>query len=953
MHAFLAAVGSVLLVHGVWAAPFAGWFDDVQPDGTVVRIWGEGNEYSARFESEAGLSLVLNREAGRYEYADRDEATGALVGIGVFLGEEEENAERLASLRPHLRDTSEAHRAEAAARWRAKDEALGLSRRWEEVRAETARRRDLRARLASGEYDGPLPTAPTTGSMCGFTLLIDFPITNALGQVTNTIAGVSGEREAYGRDYMVGLLNGEDWHEDGNYSSVRSFYHEISNGKIAYTNVCTDWVLAPKTRDYYDNGTRDCGECGVELIADILRVMKNDSAYATKYLPLLRAATVENRTRGAVKAFNVLFAGGTATRWGQGLWAHSWSLDSSAYGRLTWKSPSGGTCWFEPYQITPLCDTLGNAPAIGTICHEDGHMICGFPDYYHYTDPLNEGVGEWSLMCTGNHLDNGRSPAGLDAYTRLQVGWADPIDVPSGYLGWLEVTNSIDCVYRFRNPANAGEYFLLENRQRTGCDRTLASGGIQIWRCREGQSNTSATQVPSGYYSGLGTYAVAATNRWSGELSLEQADGRYGLERGLLESEGFDYGWPRGSAGDVWYAENPATEDPLVAGSGYRGEWNGDTASCSRWYGGGASGVRLSHFSANGEIMRVFVGDPAAWDGPFASVLPAGSGLDSVTFAATAEAWGTDASSFDVYAETGSDEAFSTVLSSTKIGTMTDLGTPVNWTIADLAPGTNHHVRIRLENAAGDVPGPTASLHFLVDDDIAAAVGAPDVTFLHDAGNEFPWFVTNGESHGGGTSARSGAIGDSQTTTLHALLYGPGTLSFWWKPSTQGLYYDWIVFERSWNTSTSRIGGTNSGWKKVTVAVPAGPQSVSWTYDKNYSASGGEDCGWLDDVVWTPTRPPDPQYASPSLDGASPLGFGQDADGSATFLVTLRTTNADFWYTAYVAEALGGPYVADASSRGTGGTLTLTLDGGHPALFVRIGVSARPVAEGTNLEDAP
>ena len=71
------------------AAPFERWFDHRLPDGRVVRIHGEGDEYGARFEDEAGRPLVYDGAAGRYEYAAVDPATGAFVASGVPLGADE------------------------------------------------------------------------------------------------------------------------------------------------------------------------------------------------------------------------------------------------------------------------------------------------------------------------------------------------------------------------------------------------------------------------------------------------------------------------------------------------------------------------------------------------------------------------------------------------------------------------------------------------------------------------------------------------------------------------------------------------------------------------------------------------------------------------------------------------------------------------------------------------
>ena len=73
------------------AAPFAEWLHVPVPGGGTVEIWGEGDEYDAWFETADGLALRVNDAAGRYEYVDLDETTGAFVGTGILLGDEAGN----------------------------------------------------------------------------------------------------------------------------------------------------------------------------------------------------------------------------------------------------------------------------------------------------------------------------------------------------------------------------------------------------------------------------------------------------------------------------------------------------------------------------------------------------------------------------------------------------------------------------------------------------------------------------------------------------------------------------------------------------------------------------------------------------------------------------------------------------------------------------------------------
>lgn len=66
------------------------------------------------------------------------------------------------------------------------------------------------------------------------------------------------------------------------------------------------------------------------------------------------------------------------------------------------------------YQITDL----GSQLTLRTFCHENGHMVCDFPDLYDYDDVnVGYGVGHYSLMCYGGSDTN---PVQVDAYPQAR-----------------------------------------------------------------------------------------------------------------------------------------------------------------------------------------------------------------------------------------------------------------------------------------------------------------------------------------------------------------------------------------------------------------------------------------------------------------------------------------------------------------------------------------------------
>ena len=640
------------------AAPFAEWLQVPVPGGGTVAIWGEGDEYDAYFETEDGHALRSNFATGRYEYVTRDEGTKAYAGTGVFLGDEAGNEALLASIPLHLRDESAAHDAEVQARIDALEAELHTQENWEKVRDETERRNEILAKIEAGDWDGPQPTSVTLGTIRGLTILLDFPVTNGAGQVTGSLLETKSPNITPA--VVDGWFNREEPYDDRSYS-VRKFYQISSEGQLEYTNAVIGPFTVPRPREYYDNGNKSYGVSAREMICDVLDVIKAQPDFQTRYMPLFRQLSVNGSGYG--KALNVIYAGPKSPTWSVGLWPHRSTL---SYSGITWQNDSGRTCRFYNYNIVEA----GNSPdsISTTLHHENGHMVCDFPDLYHSKSSQSGGVGNLSLMCYHGSSD-------IDPYLRAGAGWFTPKELPSS--GWVTVTGARSDAWKFRNPSRSNEYFLIENRRRKEMNKGLSGDGIVIWRCYGGGNNFNATRL-SQYNTGH-----PATNRWNNELSCEQADGLYNYERGSSWTD----------SNDFWFKGNTA--------SLYGGRFDDDTAACARWYDGTRSGLVLSHFTESSDAMRFLVGDPSDTPCPISEIRFVSKTRSSATFTTKVESFGKNASSVDVYADFYSDASATTRLSTTKLGTVTAKNTTQTWTASDLAPGTPWYVRLRLANAGG------------------------------------------------------------------------------------------------------------------------------------------------------------------------------------------------------------------------------------------------------------
>ena len=134
-----------------------------------------------------------------------------------------------------------------------------------------------------------------------------------------------------------------------------------------------------------------------------------------------------------------------------------------------------------------------------------------------------------------------------------------------------------------------------------------------------------------------------------------------------------------------------------------------------------------------------------------------------------------------------------------------------------------------------------------VDPFVDAICAAKNMTFFTSGGAD--WYVDTETYHSEGGSARSGVIGDSSTTSMTATIAGPGTLSFHWKVSSEGSYDKLEFFVDG--VQRNQISG-ETDWTEMAYAIGEGTHTVEWRYEKDVSVSSGSDCGWVDDVVWTP-----------------------------------------------------------------------------------------------------
>ncbi|HEY0455931.1 MAG TPA: hypothetical protein VGE41_06120, partial [Verrucomicrobiae bacterium] len=138
--------------------------------------------------------------------------------------------------------------------------------------------------------------------------------------------------------------------------------------------------------------------------------------------------------------------------------------------------------------------------------------------------------------------------------------------------------------------------------------------------------------------------------------------------------------------------------------------------------------------------------------------------------------------------------------------------------------------------------------------------------------------------------------------TMQTTVTGPGTLTFWWKVSSE-TNNDTLRFLVG-GTEVVRISG-EVGWEQRTYAIPAGSQTLAWTYKKNSNGIiGGQDKAWVDQVF----------FSTNGLGGFGLDGAGGTAPNQITAKVSFSGNLVDLSWEADPTKVYTVLYKEDLSS---------------------------------------
>jgi M6 family metalloprotease-like protein len=409
----------------LYAAPFNGKIMKfIQPDGTYVDVKLYGDEYYMRAEGLDDYTLIRDKITQWICYAILSDDGSELVSSGIVYNGETGD---ISSLKSNLNIPKHID--------------INEKGRIKEI----SKNKMLLNKYMTDESLRKTTPYRVTGNIKGLCIVVDFsdaPATVPISEFSD-------------------FCNKLDYSNYGNNGSLRKYYSDVSGGLVDYQNVVYGYFRAPHTFEYYDKLPQSQG--APQILGLALAWIESQG---------FDFSTLSTNPDGSIVAINLMYTG-SPKNWSQGLWWHQ-----GYYPDFYADGVHSGL-----YNCSPA-----NAPLIlGTVAHENGHMITKWPDTYKYTtDNGPDGIGSFDLM---SWYGNDYNPVPPNPLFRSNAGWGTVVDI-TNFNGMItDVANSLTC-YKYQIN-NSDEFFLLESRRKTGRSTYIPDEGLTIWHIDRTGDNQS------------------------------------------------------------------------------------------------------------------------------------------------------------------------------------------------------------------------------------------------------------------------------------------------------------------------------------------------------------------------------------------------------------------------------------------------------------------------------
>ena len=172
------------------------------------------------------------------------------------------------------------------------------------------------------------------------------------------------------------------------------------------------------------------------------------------------------------------------------------------------------------------------------------------------------------------------------------------------------------------------------------------------------------------------------------------------------------------------------------------------------------------------------------------------------------------------------------------------------FTISGLCP-QNHVVNFRINVTADGGYTDSAFFTLVVGQSVEDFETGNFTQYDWTMGGNAPWTIVSTGQYEGAFAAVSGAISNSQSSTLSVsqAVTTVGNISFYYKVSSEPSW-DWLRFYIDGVEKGSWSG--TAGWAQASYSVTTGNHTFMWTYVKDGSQIGGTDQAWVDFIIFPP-----------------------------------------------------------------------------------------------------
>ncbi|MCM1170155.1 MAG: M6 family metalloprotease domain-containing protein, partial [Bacteroides sp.] len=413
-----------------------------QADGTTITVYLKGDESTKWYETLDGYSLLKVEKQFYYAVTDKD---GNMVASKV---------------KAHDMDQ------------RTRQERKLLKKTPKQLRYSPQQRSKMRARGPVAFANDPartLANSPLAKAMKNRKGLTE-PVIRRAPIILINFADrkMSTPKESYDK-----LINTRNYTENGCTGSFLDYFLDNSRGLFRFEADVIGPITLSKNRAYYGgNDPRyDEDEHPQEMAEEACRLALASGVDFSKY---------DFDNDGYLDGVHIIFPGKGEETSGDddAIWSHMWNVETPV--------DLNGT-YLDVYSCSAELSYDGEWDCIGTPVHELSHVF-GLPDLYDSDyDDNGQAVDpdEFDVMAGGSYNNDSRTPPLHNAWSRIQMGWLDPVELAEACKVELYPAEEATTAFYYNTPVE-GEYFVLDYRGgESKWDEYIPGHGMLIFAVNE------------------------------------------------------------------------------------------------------------------------------------------------------------------------------------------------------------------------------------------------------------------------------------------------------------------------------------------------------------------------------------------------------------------------------------------------------------------------------------